>query len=129
MIPIQITIRDIPGSQALEENICKKAEKLSQLYRQIKNCHVVVGTPQKHKHQGKLFSVHIDLDVPGKELVVDCKQDEDVYIAVAKAFNALKRQVSDYVHRRRGNVKHHHLSTKRERANLLMEEEDVTIVH
>lgn len=128
MMPIQITIRDIPGSQALEEHIRKKAEKLTQFYQQIQSCHVVVDLPQKHKHQGKLFSVHIDLGVPGKELVVDSKQNEDVYIAVRDAFNALRRQIGDYAHRRRGDVKGHTKMAREKRENLLIEIED-TVIH
>jgi ribosomal subunit interface protein len=127
MMPIQVTVRDIPGSQALEEHIRRKAEKLTQFYGQIQNCHVVVELPQKHKHQGKLFRVHIDLGVPGKELVVDRKQDEDVYIAVRNAFNALKRQISDYVDRRRGDVKSHDKMTRGERNSLLVEKEESRI--
>lgn len=128
MMPIQITIRDIPGSQALEEHIRKKAEKLTQFCQQIQSCHVVVDLPQKHKHQGKLFSVHIDLGVPGKELVVDSKQNEDVYIAVRDAFAALKRQIGDYAHRRRGDVKNHTKMTREKRENLLIEIED-NVIH
>ncbi len=107
MIPIQITIRDLQGSEALEDNIRSKAEKLTQFYQQILSCHVVVESTQKHKHQGKLYSARIDLDVPGKELVVCNKEDEDVYIAVRDAFDAIKRQLGDYAHIRRGDVKSH----------------------
>jgi ribosomal subunit interface protein len=107
MMPIQITIRDIPHhSAALEQEIQKKAEKLTQFYQCIERCHIVVDLPQKHKHQGKIFSVHIALNVPGKELLGH-KENEDVYIAVRDAFNALKRQVTHYAHRRRGDVKSH----------------------
>ncbi len=127
MIPIQITIRDSLGSKALEENIRKKAEKLTQFFQQIQNCHVVVESPQKHKRQGKLFSVHIDVNVPGKELVVDSKANEDVYIAVRNAFNALKRQISNYTHRRRGDVKNHCRTAQEKADNLYIEIEDKTI--
>ncbi|MCC2666948.1 MAG: hypothetical protein K0S63_864 [Gammaproteobacteria bacterium] len=107
MMPIQLTIRDIPTSPVLEEHIYKKAEKLKQYCHQINSCHVVIELAQKHKHQGKLFGVHIRLNVPGKELVVDDKKDEDVYIAVRNAFMALKRKLNNYAERRRGDVKHH----------------------
>lgn len=119
MIPVQITIRDLPGSQALEENIHKKAEKLTQFYQQILSCRVVIESPQKHKHQGKLYSVRLELDVPGKELVVDNNENEDVYIGVRDAFNALKRQLSDYAHKRRGDVKNH--------PNSIQEKSDTTL--
>jgi ribosomal subunit interface protein len=129
MIPIQITIRDVQGSAALEEVIRKKAEKLTQYYQHIKNFHVVVELPQKRKRQGKLYSVHIDLGVPGKELVVDKKQDEDVYIAVRNAFNALKRQVDEYAHKRRGDVKNHVNATHENRAGVTLEMQDDPLIH
>lgn len=107
MQPVQITVRDMPFSKALESHIRKKVEKLSHFYQRIQSCHVVINVPQKHKRQGKLFSVRIDLMVPGKEIVVNKKLDEDVYIAIRDAFNALVRQLESYSHIRRGNVKVH----------------------
>lgn len=107
MIPVQITLRDLPASHALEQKIREKAEKLTQFYHRILKCHVVIESPQKHKHQGKLYNVRLELDVPDTELVVNNKENEDVYIAVRDAFDALKRKLSDYAHRRRGDVKSH----------------------
>lgn len=107
MMPVQVTIKDIPNSQALENHVREKAQKLSQFCQTINSCRVVIEVPQKHKHQGKLFSVHIDLTVPGKELAVSHNQDEDVYIAIRDAFHAIERQLQRYKSRRRGNVKNH----------------------
>lgn len=112
MIPVQITLRDLPASQALETKIQEKAEKLTQFYNHILNCHVVIESPQKHKQQGKIYSVRLEVSVPDQELVVTHKEDEDVYIALRDAFDALKRQLSDYAHRRRGDVKTHNQNNK-----------------
>lgn len=109
MLPVQITIRDMPESPALEDHIRKKVMKLSQYCRKMNSCRVVIHVTQKHKHQGKLFSVHIDLTVPGKELAVNHKSDEDVYVAVRDSFNALKRQVECYDSKHRGAVKNHEM--------------------
>jgi ribosomal subunit interface protein len=100
MYPVKVTIRDMLKSEVLEDHIIKKAEKLSQYCQRIGSCRVVVDMPQKHKHQGKLFRVSIELNVPGKELVVNRKLDEDVYIAVAHAFDAIERKLEDYGHRK-----------------------------
>lgn len=107
MQPIQITIRDMPNSQALESHIRKKAEKLSKFYDRINSCRIVLRVPQKHKHQGKIFAVHIDLTVPGKEIVVSRQWDQDVYVAIRDAFHALIRQLENYARKRRGHVKTH----------------------
>jgi len=106
MMPVQVTIRDFPHSQAIESHIRKKAEKIHNL-QHANHCKIVVTIPQKHKHQGKLYCVRIDLTVPGKEIVVNRQLDEDVYVAIRDAFNALSRQVKNHMHKRRGEVKTH----------------------
>lgn len=107
MLPVQITIRDMPISAALETTIRKRAEKLEQFYDRIISCRVVIELPQKHKHQGKLFNVRIDLSIPKKELVVTHKQNQDIYIAIREAFNAMTRQLEEYAHKRHGRIKNH----------------------
>jgi len=110
MLPVQITVRDMPTSLALEDHLRKKAMKLNQFCHQINSCRIVIDVPQKHKHQGKLFGVTIGLTVPGKELVVNRKFDEDIYVAIRDAFHALQRQLESYASKRRGNVKKHELT-------------------
>jgi len=107
MLPVQITIRDIPSSPAIESNIRKRAEKLHQFYNRVSSCRVVVEMMQKHKHQGKLYNVKIDLTVPGKELVVTRKFDQDIYVAIRDSFDAIVRQLEEHSKKRRGHVKTH----------------------
>jgi ribosomal subunit interface protein len=107
MLPVQITIRNISSSSALDTNIRKRVNKLSRFCSRINSCRVVMEVPQKHKHQGKLYNVRIDLTVPGKELVVTHKCDEDAYVAIRDAFNALERQLEEHSRKRHGYVKTH----------------------
>ncbi len=106
-IPLQITLKDMPQSEAVESRIREKAEKLGRFYERIVSCRVVVESPQRHQHQGKLYSVRIDLTVPGAELAANRAQDEDVYVAIRDAFGAITRQLEDFVRRQRGEVKTH----------------------
>ena len=106
-IPMQITIRDIEHSEALESRIRDKAKKLDEFFEHIMSCRVVVEMPHKHQHQGKQFNVRIDLGVAGGEIVVNRDHAEDVYMALRDAFDAAKRQLEDYVRKIRGNVKKH----------------------
>jgi len=106
-LQLQITTRDIPHSEALESHIRQKAEKLETFYPQIMGCRIVVEVPHKHKHQGNLFNVRLDITVPGKELVVTREPNEDVYVALRDAFDAAKRHIEDYGRRQRGEVKAH----------------------
>jgi len=107
MLPVQITIRDIPISLALETNIRKRAEKLNRFHGRISSCRIMVELPQKHKHQGKLFNVKIDITVPGKEFVTTRKVDQDVYVAIRDAFNAITRQLEEHSSKQHGRVKTH----------------------
>lgn len=107
LLPVQITIRDIPISQAIETNIRHRVEKLNRFFDRISSCRVVVEQSQKHKHQGKLYNVRIDLTVPGKELVVTRKVNQDIYVAIHEAFKALERQLEEHSRKRHGRVKTH----------------------
>jgi ribosomal subunit interface protein len=106
-LPLQITLRDISHSDAIETHIREKADKLDHLFPHIMSSHVVVEMPGKHKHQGKQFSVHLDIKVPGGEIVVSKEKDEDVYVVLRDAFDAAKRQLEEHTRRHRHEVMHH----------------------
>ena len=106
-IPLQITIRDVEHSEALEAHIRGKVEKLEEFFKHITSCRVVVEVPHKHHHQGKQFNVRIDIGVPGSEIVVNRDHAEDVYVALRDAFDAAKRQLEDYARKIRGDIKTH----------------------
>jgi ribosomal subunit interface protein len=100
-IPIQITVREMEHSPALDENIRSKATKLEQCFSPITSCRVVVEAPQKRRHHGGKFTVKLDITVPEQVIVVNHVQDEDVYVALRDAFDAAKRQLEDYARARR----------------------------
>ena len=122
-IPLQITIRDMEHSDALEAHIRDKAQKLDEFFDHIMSCRVVVETPHKHQHQGKQFNVRIDIGVPGSEIVVNHDHHEDVYVALRDAFDAAKRQLEDYARKIRGDIKTHEPKRPNERIGINDEEE------
>lgn len=109
--PLKITFRDMEPSAAIEADVRDKVAKLEELYDRITGCRVVIEQPHRHRHQGKLIHVRIDLTVPGKELVVSHEPPdhahEDAYVAVRDAFHAMKRQLEDHVRVVRGDTKSH----------------------
>jgi len=112
--PAEIVFRDMPRSDALEQNITDRIAKLEKKFDHITSCNVVIEESHNHKHQGKLFHVRINLHVPEKELVVsrekhDKQAHEDPYVAVRDAFNAMQRQLDDYSRKLRNDVKAHSL--------------------
>jgi ribosomal subunit interface protein len=101
-LQLQITIRELAGSQALEDKIREKAQKLAKLFDQILKCHVVVDSPERRHHKGKLYNCRIHLFIPGDEIVVTHESDVDPYVSVRDAFDAAKRRLQDHVDRKRG---------------------------
>lgn len=104
----QITVKDIPPSPQIMVNVEKRIKKLLQFCKRINSCRVVIESSQRHKHQGKLYNVRVDLTVPGKkQLVTTHKDNEDLYIAIREAFNALDRQLEEHARKRHGRMKLH----------------------
>lgn len=124
------TFRNMPPSEAVSARVQKETDKLGKYFDGITSCSVVIEAPHKHCHHGEPFHVRIELGVPGKELVVTHKptvrpileQDtngrahkaqeidgahKDVYVAIRDGFAAVRRQLQDYVHCLRRDVKTH----------------------
>ncbi len=113
-IPLQITIRDVDHSEALESHIREKAKKLDEFFNHVMSCRVVVEVPHKHHQQGKQYNVRIDIGVAGGEIAVNRDHSEDVYVALRDAFDSAKRQLEDYARKLRGDVKKHESRRPRE---------------
>lgn len=105
--PLQITLRNIPQSDALEAHVREKAAWLEKFHPNVTGCKVVVEIPHKHKHQGELFDVRLDIHVPGDELVINREAAPDVYVALRDVFDAARRKLEDHARRIRGDVKQH----------------------
>lgn len=108
-IPLQVTFRNMPHSDAIETKINEKAAKLDKFYDRITSCRIVVEESQRRQHQGKLFSVHIDITSPGKEMAVTREENEDPYVALRNAFDTAVRRLEEHVRRKRGEVKTHEI--------------------
>ncbi|TAK43940.1 MAG: HPF/RaiA family ribosome-associated protein [Betaproteobacteria bacterium] len=108
-VPLQVTYHDMERSDALDARIRDKAAKLEAFHPHVTSCRVVVEERHRHHHQGKQFTVSIDVRVPGHELVVNRDHHEDVYVAVRDAFDAAGRKLEDLVRLQRGEIKAHEL--------------------
>ena len=106
-IPLQITIRDMDRSDALDTAIHEHAAKLEQFHSRITRCRVTVEQMRKHHQQGRHFAIKVELRVPGKEIVATRDHDEDVYVALRDAFDSARRQLEETARELRGDVKTH----------------------
>jgi len=117
LIPLQITWRDVPQSDAIEATIRARADKLDQFYERFLSCKVTVGKSNRCQYKGNLYQIHLDIALPGKEIAVtrepgDKPSHEDMYVTIHDAFDAARRQIQDHVSLLQDQMKHH---TKRSR--------------
>ncbi len=93
-IPLQITLRNVAKSAAVEADIRKRAAKLNRFHRNIVSCRVVVEIPSRHRQQGKEFVVTLDIKIPGSEIVINHDHHQDLYTALNAAFHAAQRRLA-----------------------------------
>jgi ribosomal subunit interface protein len=109
-VPLQITFREMDPSDAVEKAIREKAEKLEEFHGRLTSCHVVVETPHRHHHKGRVHHVKIHLAMPGHDITIDREPElgahEDIYVAIRDAFDASVRQLRDYL-KKQGQARHH----------------------
>lgn len=103
-IDLQMTYRDFPPPLLAEQRIRKRIEKLERLCPRINSCHLVAEESHRQHRKGKLYSVHVIVDVPGGEIIAsrdhhEKHSHENFYVAMRDAFDALERQLRGYVER------------------------------
>ena len=108
-IPVQITFRHIEPSPAVETRVHELAGHLGVFSDRIQSCRVVIDSPHRHHHQGKVFNVKVQLALPGEDVVVDMERPdkenhEDVYVVLRDAFDAAKRQLQQRMSMLRGEA-------------------------
>ena len=121
-VPLVVTVRGFEHSDALEAAIRDHAQKLEQFHSNVTSCRVTAEEISKHRHQGRQFTVRIDLRVPGKEILVTRDHHEDIFVALRDAFDSAKRQLEDEVREHRGDVKVHELPKHGRIVRLLLDE-------
>jgi ribosome-associated translation inhibitor RaiA len=103
-IPLQISLRGVAPSDALISGIRDKAQKLEHFYDRITGCRVALALDARHQHQGRQFSVHVGVKVPGGTIEVTREHDKNLHVALRDAFDAARRQLEDYAREKRAPV-------------------------
>ena len=111
-IPLKIAYHDVAESPDVDALIAGQAAKLEQFSDRITSCRVTVAAPGRTRHEGTMYSVRIDMTVPGREIVVNRQHSadprhKDIGFAVRDAFHAARRMLEDHVRESRHDVKHH----------------------
>jgi len=106
-VPLQITIRDIPHSPAVEKQIMKWSDKLEQYSSHIISCRVVVEFANKNHQNGKLYQTNIDVTLPKQVELISSKQHENMYQSIHEAFFCMLRQIDKAMGKMSGETKSH----------------------
>jgi len=116
-LPLEITFRNVPKTDAVEALIKEKTLALERICDHITSCRVTVEQPAQHLSSGNPFQVRIELTVPrGHRVVVkreagEGEMHENLGALLRKAFDAASRSLSRVVERQRGEVKAHEQPT------------------
>jgi cold shock CspA family protein/ribosome-associated translation inhibitor RaiA len=129
-VPVQITFRNIHGSNEIESRIKEEISSLENYYPRIMGCRVVIDLPHRRHKEGNPYAVKIDIKVPGKEISInrqpslyhERKNIHDTRIskgkeikvvhkqmeaAINEAFDSARRILQDRIRKQRGDIKMH----------------------
>ncbi len=102
---LEISFRDIDHSDAIEQHIRDKADKLTSTFDDITGIRAVVALPHNHSNKGKLAHVSVEVGLPGETVAIthdqhDQADHEDMYLAIRHAFDKAQRKIRK-IHERR----------------------------
>jgi ribosomal subunit interface protein len=111
--PVIITFHQMEGSNSFRLAIEKKVQALERFFDRITSVRVTVGMLENQHQKGNLFSVKVDITIPGKNIVVSREPSlhhahEDPYVALRDAFRAARRQLEDHIRTHFKSRKRHH---------------------
>lgn len=95
MSRVHTTLRGISSTPAINHYIDRHFSKLKRAHGKINTCKVVVGLAKNNTYKDKLYTVCIDITIPGKELVSK-KQDSNLFIAIRNSFLALEQLLAKH---------------------------------
>jgi hypothetical protein len=111
--PLRIVFKDTPNSPILEALVRSHVARIEKRHRNILSCRVVLEAPHKSAEGQKLpLGISVELTIPKHTLVAHEQQEHrevknDHVAVVARAFDAIERQLEDETRIMRGDVKRH----------------------
>jgi putative sigma-54 modulation protein len=93
--PIEISFHGIDKSEAVEARIHEKFGRLHNHFDRMTHARVVITSPNRTGARAKMFTVKVDIGMPGQQpIVVNSEGDyTDVFLALRDAFNAAQRKL------------------------------------
>ncbi len=112
---LEIAFHNMDPQPELETYIRERAEKLEKLFERLVGMRVAVEQQHRQHRTGNVYDVHIELMVPGQDIVVSRKPNKakeryanpDARTSIRDAFEAAERQLKEYKEKLRRDVKTH----------------------
>ena len=107
----QVVFRGIDHSEAVEEAVQRRAEKLARYTDQIHSLRVTLESPHNNHHKGKVYHVGVEAFIPNHDIVVNHDQHdkhshEDIDIAIRDTFDAVERRIKELAEKQRRQSRH-----------------------
>lgn len=112
-IPLEISFRDVPKTETIENLIRDKAKKLEQVCDHITGCRIAVEKPHNNVKTGNQYRVRIDITVPpGHEVVINKEPGKNdmhnsLTTVIRDAFDAARKQLQKLSAIQRNETKIH----------------------
>ena len=104
--PFELRQKEVTLPPGLVLDLQARVEVLDQHYHRIIRCRVTVegsGNP----HRRGLYSIKVDLTLPGAEIVVQKQESANLELAIKRNFSIVTRRLEEHVRRVQGAVKGH----------------------
>lgn len=110
---LQITYKGLDSSPSLETLIRERAERLERHHSHVIGCRVAVEVPHRSPDSGKTaIAIAVEVEVAGRNMIVGKSETErrelknDHTAVVARAFEAVQRQLEDSIRSKRDQIRH-----------------------
>ena len=112
-VPLELTFRDVEKTEALENLVHDKVDKLNRVCDHITSCRVAIEQPQGNPSTGSSYRVRVNVRVPpGHDLVATREPshgevNDPLETVIHRAFDAAYSQLEQLVEKQRRDVKAH----------------------
>ena len=112
-IPLEISFRDVPKTEEIENLIRDKAKKLERVYDHITGCRIAVERPHNYVKTGSKYRIRLNITVPpGHEVVIKKEpgknnMHDSLTTIIRDAFNAARKQLQKLSEIQRKETKTH----------------------
>ncbi len=107
---LHIAFRNMDASASAEALVRQRAEELEHLSNRIGTCRVVLDCAHRQNQVSRLYSVHIDLTLPGGTIMVNRDtgsnhSHDDLQVAIRDSFDTARRKLQEYARKHDGTAR------------------------